>query len=611
MKSENIFEISNLIKNSKLAIFFGAGLDFYSGVPLVKGEHGIMTKILSQLPFSAEDNDFLLNMSNMPFEAFFSILGKHSNIDHLLEIFNIGKPNKNHYIIAKAIKCGYIKTVVTTNFTEHIEQALEFEGMVEGKDYLVARSDSDFMSIDLEGVLPVLIKIHGCISRKEELVITIEKVAKKAAISPRERIVEHLVSSVQHEAVLVMGYSCSDVFDLTPMFKRGSCKNKIYHLNHEHSKNRLDSLVFSENLGDFKGFYHPNAKGALIQANTDFVIDELAHQTDKYFSSRVCALSNKQLTEFQDKVSKLIESWALQFNSIKSNAFSYFISGELLNNASQKISAIPYYEESLKISILEHDLEIECMALNHLAFLYASSNPKQAKLYSERGFKIAKSIKDKKMMSLHLRNLGVSERNQSNFEESLFNLTKSLKLCSISDMVFRGKVHMEIGISYKAIEKYKSAETHFLKASELFKVIGSVTDVGWSIGNLGNIYFHHFNCYKKAEINYKEALNIAKKMDHTFNIGVWTGNLGIMYLRQGKLQKAFVAMNDALSIAIECGDNIGQGKWHENIAEYFVLSREFKYAAMHLDKSIEIAISLGDSSGKERRLIALNSLNNV
>ncbi|MEI8707118.1 tetratricopeptide repeat protein [Pseudoalteromonas sp. B62] len=100
-------------------------------------------------------------------------------------------------------------------------------------------------------------------------------------------------------------------------------------------------------------------------------------------------------------------------------------------------------------------------------------------------------------------------------------------------------------------------------------------------------------------------------MDHTFNIGVWTGNLGIMYLRQGKLQKAFVAMNDALSIAIECGDNIGQGKWHENIAEYFVLSREFKYAAMHLDKSIEIAISLGDSSGKERRLIALNSLNNV
>jgi NAD-dependent SIR2 family protein deacetylase len=61
MNSNISKELTSEILNKKLAFFIGAGFDYNSGVPLVKGTHGIMTKILNKLPLNDKDKLQILN----------------------------------------------------------------------------------------------------------------------------------------------------------------------------------------------------------------------------------------------------------------------------------------------------------------------------------------------------------------------------------------------------------------------------------------------------------------------------------------------------------------------------------------------------------------------
>ena len=103
--------------------------------------------VLEKLNASKEETETIIN-SNLPFEAFIETLREHSNIDRILDVFDLGKPNTNHVLLAKLARAKYLKTICTTNFDQLIEKALQSERLVKGKDFQVFYKEDDLAYID-------------------------------------------------------------------------------------------------------------------------------------------------------------------------------------------------------------------------------------------------------------------------------------------------------------------------------------------------------------------------------------------------------------------------------------------------------------------------------
>lgn len=85
----------------------------------------------------------------------------------LLNMLGKGKPNANHKLIAKMVKFGKVKTILTTNFDEFIEQALEDEGV----HYKVVCTSEEFKEYHQNGCEEfVILKIHGTLSRPDTII---------------------------------------------------------------------------------------------------------------------------------------------------------------------------------------------------------------------------------------------------------------------------------------------------------------------------------------------------------------------------------------------------------------------------------------------------------
>jgi NAD-dependent SIR2 family protein deacetylase len=174
--------IDNIIEgiNSGISIVFcGSGISRNSGLPVVKE---LIPYILQKLDVSEDDKKLILDKDNypkIPFEAFMQILHDNIFFDNLIDIFNKGEPNVNHLLLAKLIKTGKLRTIVTTNFDRLIERALSFEpqALLEGKDYDVLFMEKDFNNIAWSEDRIRIVKIHGSVDNKETMAITLNWVA--------------------------------------------------------------------------------------------------------------------------------------------------------------------------------------------------------------------------------------------------------------------------------------------------------------------------------------------------------------------------------------------------------------------------------------------------
>ena len=156
-------------------------------------------------------------LTNQP--AFVQTLTDESSVDDILEIFSKGEPNTNHILIAELVKLGLIRTVLTTNFDTLIEKALENIGLKKGINYNVFSTEKEFENINWSSDLIKIIKIHGCISNKKEMAITLSLVAKRTINQHKNKAISSFFSNAINPNVLVLGYSCSDLFDISPIIE--------------------------------------------------------------------------------------------------------------------------------------------------------------------------------------------------------------------------------------------------------------------------------------------------------------------------------------------------------------------------------------------------------
>ena len=197
----------------------------------------LVKHVLTELGASQEDIATLTGLGKLPlpFESYIEVL-LENGIDFISEVYAEGEPNPNHILFAKMMKMGYLRTIVTTNFDRLIERALDAEGLAAGSGYDLISCESDFARIDWSEEKCRLIKIHGSVDDPITLAATISAIAARGPCELRRSVVEQVFSTSVHADVLILGYSCSDVFDIAPQIESLGLLGEIISFVHGRSR---------------------------------------------------------------------------------------------------------------------------------------------------------------------------------------------------------------------------------------------------------------------------------------------------------------------------------------------------------------------------------------
>ncbi|MCR8562008.1 SIR2 family protein [Mucilaginibacter sp. BJC16-A38] len=229
MKTDDV--IYQIIQERKFIVFCGAGVSRRSGIPSVQP---LLTDVLTKLGAYPEHIRLLFNTA-FPFEAIMENLQERVNIIPLLKVFDLVNPNANHNFIAWLAKNNFLKIIITTNFDRNIEIALADQGLTETVDFHIISELETFQPDDYPNKILVL-KIHGTSGDINSILTTISRIASKKNLGIMGKFLENILTSIQFENILFMGYSFSDHFDIEPaILALPSCNKSVYHIAYQNA----------------------------------------------------------------------------------------------------------------------------------------------------------------------------------------------------------------------------------------------------------------------------------------------------------------------------------------------------------------------------------------
>lgn len=241
-----------MVENPDNILFLcGAGisLDAPASIPTV---NKFICDILKESGISNETIDRIYNQfgeMNYRFESLVEQIRKSCDSDLLLtKLFNSSTFNKIHHFLASMLRVG--SSIITTNFDNCIENAYLFENHKFSKRFVYNGTD---LSNGEKPLSNVLIKIHGSHPIEKEvtgeLVVTIKALAKtERAFKAFPNWRKYLLNLISNKIVVVMGYSCSDDFDIVPLLEE-SKPQKVVWLNYDFN-NYMP--VFTHNISNIK-----------------------------------------------------------------------------------------------------------------------------------------------------------------------------------------------------------------------------------------------------------------------------------------------------------------------------------------------------------------------
>jgi len=516
-----------------MALFFGAGISFNSGLPLA---NQIKYIILEQLFDDKTDFSELIE-SNIPFEVFIDILSTNSDISKIFEIFKNGEPNSNHILVAKLAKIKKIKTILTTNFDLLLEKALEEEGLKEGLDFVRIYKEEDFSNFNYNELKDklVIFKIHGTIDEWDSIRTTLKFIASKSLSEKRMSIIRYLFSTGTHEKVLILGYSCSDIFDISPQICsiQEEQKEVIFLEHKEKIMEKIEDIKIKDENNPFKGF-----PGKRIFRNTDYLIMDLWKNCENL-------IGKYELTKSEILWDSTISDW---FSSIKDVIATNYIRGSLLEYVSNFEKAIIYYKSSL-IDANNINYERGKIAANSKLGICSDQlgNYNDSKQYYEETLSISRKLKDKSEELKSLINLGNVYLNLGNTKKANEYQIQALSIAEeINDIESLSKIYTNMGILFFNSKDYENAEKFHKKSILIEEEIGDKKEEAKSFINLAAVYYAMAEIQpemmaihlKKMEYYLKKSLKLSRQVGYIVAEAKVCNNLGYLYLTLEDPEKA-------------------------------------------------------------------------
>lgn len=550
-------KVLEIIQTKRSAVFCGAGISFASGLPIVAS---LLSYIFSKLELTVQQIN-LINNSNLPFESIMEMILRESGLDEIQELFSRGEPNCNHILIAKLAEKKYINLIYTTNFDTLIEKSLEAEGLIAGKDFKVYSSETAFNSIVWEDKCIKVVKIHGCVSKREDMAITMSLIASDRYSKVRKDLLHKIFCADQCDHVIVLGYSCSDL-DLTPLIESFKGKTAdILFIEHENSSAKVEAEAVSvgKNNNPFR-----NYKGLRLRINTDKLVRKIWGDilTDKYISKTVAETDWKQN----------IDSWYRNSIQDSGEGVKHHIAGRLLY-------AIGEFKEAI-----EH---------NSKAIAIASRDGNMIAYSSEVG------------------NLGMAFNASGDYKLAISCFEESIPLCKrignlenlAAQLQSFGNVLHHAGDDIEALEKHKEA----LKYAEAEKDDFLISNI---LGNMSNSY-NRLGQFNDALVSLDNALILSRQLGNKQAESSQLGIMAITYLLMEHYDEALKYCLQGLEIKVAIADRHGECIMLGNLVEIYRLRGQIHLGLETAERCLILALSIGNISMQQILKVNIALLNSL
>jgi tetratricopeptide (TPR) repeat protein len=241
-------DLTQLLLEGRVAVLCGAGISRNSGLPVA---NDLVTSFLDALNARPEERDAVLG-AQLPFELFMQSLDECRSVRPVIQTLGRGRPNTNHLFLAQLFAAGRVSDLFTTNFDLLIEAALS--AVTPSTDYVLLDDDRLFQGEGWKAGRRRLVKLHGSLAKYDDLAFTLRQVAKRQLAEWRGHALDYLFRDGPHAAVLVLGYSGSDRFDITPRLQSYKQLQKTVFVFEHGSVRPPESLAAKPQPNPFQAF---------------------------------------------------------------------------------------------------------------------------------------------------------------------------------------------------------------------------------------------------------------------------------------------------------------------------------------------------------------------
>ena len=529
----------NVFQCGELAVFCGAGVSRNSGLPLA---NELKRSIFETLLLSENEVDEVLRVP-LPFEAFIQsifdpqlVSDEALRVTNILDLFHQAEPNSNHIFIARLAKAGYLKTVATTNFDLLFERAFKKEGLRDGVDFKRYYTEDDFSTIDFSelGERLALFKLHGSIDDRDSVRTTLEAVYKKELSAKRFNVIKHLFSTGKHTAVLILGYSCSDIFDVVPQIQRiQSDLKQIFYLKHSAS----DITTFREISATKIRNPFIRFPGKWIECNTDSFVRDTWKLLEE-------SIGEYEAISSDSKWGPHVESWLGEAEVDLRKKF--FIAARVLGNIGLLDLALSYCKRAQDLAVTADDLEALMPSNHEMGTIYQKMHEK--------------------------RNDPASLKRAAQCYEEALEMAESLNAeFSVAESA------LSLGIACTGLSNFNRAIDCISYACNIYtdqKIQARIAD---SRGALGYTYDqralgdknYHSRDMDNALKNYRKALNLYGRQHDKLGAAVAYCDIGNVYGQKKNFPDAIQSYKRAEKKLEELGDIIYLRSVYENLAQAY------------------------------------------
>ena len=517
--AEELFDrLVDAFEGGRAAVFCGAGISAPSGIPLAGA---LVDAALEALEATAEERQHI-GAAALPFEAFMETLrleGTHE--DHLL-IFREGSPAPAHALFAALAAKGRLRTLCTTNFDLLFERAFAARSLPPGT--------------------PALIKVHGSVDDLENMAVTLRQVAGRTVSRPRAEAIRNVFHTGEHDTVLVIGYSGSDRFDLTPLIAAHAASGKtVFVVDHAAGEETIEPRPLRSVESPFRDY-----AGSRLRCDADWLVRRLWQRL---------ALGDAPTAV---PVTNLLERWRDDLRRFPGNAKNAAM-GSLLFRASQHYLAIRRYFDALR------DLT-DAHARTSVLLKFGNARRNVGELQEavsafRAAAEEAQSAGDKAMQHQALAALAGGLMNLGKVNEARPLLQQAWALAGECDRVTLGET------------------------------LGMIAEGFWRSGDLQN-----------ARRALDDAIDIGREVGDVRGLSGRLGNLAVIHMNSGRLAEAEAALHEARELSALAGDVKGEAFVLGSLAQLSFARKAYSEARTLNERALEIFRALRDRQGEARVL---------
>ena len=229
---------------------------------------------------------------------------------------------------------------------------------------------------------------------------------------------------------------------------------------------------------------------------------------------------------------------------------------------------------------------------------------KELKDYALKALELSGEINYTEGIMHSLDQLGVMERNCSNYEDALIYHNRCLVLAesqSAEHWILRSFINL--GVVYRRIDEYEKALQYFLNAYPVAEKLKNEKEIASCLGNIGTLYIS-LDKIDEAMDYFRKSLDKATKQNNYQGLAISYGSMGRVFEIRNKLDSAQYCYERNLYYSTEWKDNNGIAISYNSMGNIAKKRGDWKKALEYYQKALEINLKIGD-----RNYIAPNYAN--